>query len=48
MVEIKEGKIIEESIDLPNGEKKIRKWQKGKKLGKGGFASVYEFTNLDN
>ena len=30
------------------GEPLIKKYAKGKFLGKGGFAKCYEFTNLDN
>lgn len=30
------------------GDPIIKKYQKGKFLGKGGFARVYEFTNLEN
>jgi len=39
--------IIEEKIIHPNGETSIRKYSKGKLLGKGGFAKCYEFVNLD-
>jgi len=30
-----------------NGDVAIRKYSKGKFLGKGGFARVYEFVNLE-
>ena len=30
------------------GEPVIKKYAKGKFLGKGGFAKCYEFTNLEN
>ena len=43
-----EGLIIEEKIVKTNGETNIRKYAKGKFLGKGGFAKCYEFTNLTN
>lgn len=39
--------LIEEKITKPNGEIVIKKYSKGKLLGKGGFAKVYEFTNLE-
>lgn len=31
----------------PHGETIVRKYIKGKQLGKGGFARCYEFTNLE-
>lgn len=34
-----------ESIKLPNGQSSQRVWIKGKKLGKGGQATVYELKN---
>ena len=40
--------IIEEKIKKPNGEEQIRKYNKGKTLGKGGFAMCYEFICIDN
>ncbi len=40
--------IIEERYKMPNGEEGIRKWKKGRVLGKGGFATCYEFTNVDS
>ena len=39
--------IIEEKVTAPTGETSIRKYSKGKLLGKGGFAKCYELTNLD-
>ena len=35
--------IIEEKIVKQNNEIQIRKYQKGRLLGKGGFARCYEF-----
>ena len=40
--------IVEEKIVKYNGEIQIRKYLKGKFLGKGGFAKCYEFVNQDN
>lgn len=40
--------IVEEKIKRKNGEVFVRKWIKGRFLGKGGFAKVYEFTNVDS
>ena len=40
--------IIEEKVNKPNGETAIRKYIKGKFLGKGGFAKVYEFVQQDS
>lgn len=37
--------IIEEKVTKSNGEEFVRKYIKGKFLGKGGFARCYEFTN---
>jgi hypothetical protein len=37
--------IVEEKITKHNGEVSVRKYVKGKFLGKGGFARCYEFTN---
>ncbi|KAM3138427.1 Serine/threonine-protein kinase plk1 [Paramecium bursaria] len=39
--------IIEEKITKVNGEVAIKKYQRGKFLGKGGFAKCYEATNLE-
>jgi len=40
--------IIEEKITKANGETVIKKYNKGRMLGKGGFAKCYQFTNIDN
>ena len=40
--------VIEEKINDANSEKKIRKYKKGKLLGRGGFARCYEFICQDN
>ncbi|CAI2361085.1 unnamed protein product [Moneuplotes crassus] len=41
--------IIEERIVMKSkGETIIRKYLKGKQIGKGGFAKCYEFTSLEN
>lgn len=41
--------IIEERIVMKSqGETIVRKYQKGKQIGKGGFAKCYEFTSLEN
>lgn len=40
--------IVEEKRKLPGGEYEIIKWVKGRFLGKGGFAKVYEMTNMEN
>jgi len=39
--------IIEEKISKVNGELAVKRYSKGKMLGKGGFAKVYEVTNLE-
>ena len=39
---------IEEKISSSHSEIKIRKYKRGKLLGRGGFARCYEFTCLDN
>jgi len=39
--------IVEEKISKVNGEIAIKRYAKGKLLGKGGFAKCYEFTNLE-
>ncbi len=43
-----ESGIIQEKITQANGEIKIKKYSKGKALGRGGFAKCYEVTNLEN
>jgi polo-like kinase 1 len=40
--------IIEEVIMKSNGEAVVKQYSKGRFLGKGGFARVYEFTCLNN
>lgn len=39
--------IVEEKVVKYNGEIAVKKYQRGRFLGKGGFARCYEFTNLD-
>ena len=39
--------IVEEKIVKFNGDICIKKYLRGKFLGKGGFAKCYEFTNLE-
>eukprot|EP00826_Nyctotherus_ovalis_P020238 TRINITY_DN1633_c0_g5_i1.p1 TRINITY_DN1633_c0_g5~~TRINITY_DN1633_c0_g5_i1.p1 ORF type:complete len:597 (+),score=145.12 TRINITY_DN1633_c0_g5_i1:51-1841(+) len=39
--------IIEEHVIKPNGEMTIKKYTKGRLLGKGGFAKCYEVTNAE-
>ena len=41
------GQIIEERISKISGDLAMRRYRKGKFLGKGGFARVYELINLD-
>ena len=43
-----ESVIIEEKITKPNGDVVVRKYLRGKVLGKGGFAKCYEVTNIEN
>ncbi|CAD8127828.1 unnamed protein product [Paramecium sonneborni] len=40
--------IFEEKITTVNGQVAIKKYQRGKFLGKGGFAKCYEATNLES
>ena len=40
--------IIEEKNNKANGDQVIRKYMRGKLLGKGGFAKCYEITNMEN
>lgn len=51
MDKVNEGKdqliIIEEKISKVNGEMAVKKYLRGKMLGKGGFAKCYEVTNLE-
>ena len=39
--------VFEEKITKVTGESSVRRYTKGKFLGKGGFARVYEATNMD-
>ena len=39
--------VIVETLRKPNGDILHKKYSKGRFLGKGGFARVYEFTDLD-
>lgn len=41
------GGIIEEKVVKENREVAIKRYSKGRYLGKGGFARVHEFTNLE-
>jgi len=38
---------VEEKVVRFNGDICIKKYQRGKFLGKGGFAKCYEFTNIE-
>jgi len=38
---------VQEKITKKNGETTIRKYLRGKVLGKGGFATCYEMTDLE-
>ena len=40
--------IVEEKFKKPNGEIGIKRYIKGKYLGKGGFAKCYEFVNTES
>ena len=39
--------MVEEKYKLASGEIGIRRYIKGKFLGKGGFAKCYEFVNAE-
>ena len=39
--------IIEEKNSKANGETVVRKYVRGKLLGRGGFAKCYEITNIE-
>lgn len=41
------GTIIEEKLVKPSGDVSVKRYSKGRYLGKGGFARVYEITNLE-
>jgi len=45
---LEEGAIIEEKLPNVMGNPVIKKYSKGKFLGKGGFARCYEFTNQES
>ena len=47
-LESQDSQIIEEKIIKPTGEIFVKKYSKGRFLGKGGFARVYEFLNLES
>ena len=40
--------IIEEKNQKSTGDRILRKYVRGKLLGKGGFAKCYEITNIEN
>ncbi|EAR82871.2 Serine/Threonine kinase (macronuclear) [Tetrahymena thermophila SB210] len=40
--------IIEERVQIVNGEQIIKRYQRGSLLGKGGFAKCFQVTNLEN
>eukprot|EP01138_Halocafeteria_seosinensis_P014851 gb/GECG01015161.1/.p1 GENE.gb/GECG01015161.1/~~gb/GECG01015161.1/.p1 ORF type:complete len:793 (+),score=103.22 gb/GECG01015161.1/:1-2379(+) len=42
------GEIVEDSRKSSSGSVIVRRYRKDKLLGKGGFAKVYQFTNLEN
>ena len=46
--QIENNTIVEEKITKVTGEVQIRKYIKGRILGKGGFAKCYEFINQEN
>ena len=39
---------VEEKIVKMNGDVQVKKYTRGKFLGKGGFAKCYEFTNNES
>ncbi|OMJ72517.1 hypothetical protein SteCoe_29039 [Stentor coeruleus] len=45
--ETQEAQIVEEKIYKANGDAAYKRYSKGRFLGKGGFARVYEFLNLE-
>lgn len=47
IIENQEGQIIEEKIIKANGDIALKKYSKGRFLGKGGFARVYEFLTIE-
>ena len=46
--EAEEDFIIQEVIVKPNGDKLTKNYKRGALLGKGGFAAVFEFFNIEN
>jgi len=38
--------VIEEEVNKADGNKVIRRYTRGRLLGKGGFARCYEITNI--
>ena len=48
LIETQEGQIVEEKIVKTNGDIAVKKYSKGRFLGKGGFARVYEFLTLES
>ena len=48
MTERKDDLIIEQKIIAANGDTKIRRFQRGRFLGRGGFARCYEFLDLSS
>jgi polo-like kinase 1 len=38
--------VIEEEVGKSDGNKVIRRYTRGRLLGKGGFARCYEITNI--
>lgn len=40
--------IIEEKISKVNGDTAIKRYARGRMLGKGGFARCYEVTNMES
>ncbi len=41
------GVIIEEKLSKTPGDNNVKKYLRGKMIGKGGFAKCYEITNLE-
>ena len=46
--QMQEFQTVDEYVKKSNGESFIRRYSKGRFLGKGGFARVYEFINLES
>jgi len=44
---LEDGQIVEERVSRTGGEATLRKYTKGRFLGKGGFAKCYEFTSME-